>query len=96
MMGAAQPFDQVKSAIRNVLVRNKVQSMLQALQGTAKVEILDPELKKAQEDAQAQLKANGGQVTPAIAADPAAQGGGGAPAEPDTSGKGDLALPVAP
>ena len=95
-MGAAQPFDQVKSAIRNVLVRNKVQSMLQALQGTAKVEILDPELKKAQEDAQAQLKANGGQVTPAIAADPAAQGGGGAPAEPDTSGKGDLALPVAP
>ena len=51
-MGAAQPFDQVKSAIRNVLVRNKVQSMLQALQGTAKVEILDPELKKAQDEAQ--------------------------------------------
>ena len=95
-MGAAQPFDQVKGAIRNVLVRNKVQSMLQALQGTAKVEILDPELKKAQEDAQAQLKAKGGQTAPAVAADPAAQGGGGAPAEADTSGKGDLALPDAP
>ena len=70
--------------------------MLQALQGTAKVEILDPELKKAQEDAQAQLKANGGKAVPAIADDPAAQGGGGAPAEPDAGGKGDLTLPDAP
>ena len=95
-MGAAQPFDQVKSAIRNVLVRNKVQSMLQALQGTAKVEILDPELKKAQDEAQAQQKTGGAQPAPAIATDPAAQGGGGAPAEPDTSGKGDLTLPDAP
>ena len=95
-MGAAQPFDQVKGAIRNVLVRNKVQSMLAGLQGTAKVEILDPELKKAQEDAAAQHKLQPGQVAPAIGADPAAQGGGGAPAEPDTSGKGDLALPDAP
>ena len=95
-MGAAQPYDQVKSAIRNVLVRNKVQSILAGLQGTAKVEILDADLKKAQTDAQAQQKAKGGQATPAVVADPAAQGGGGAPAEPDTSGKGDLALPDAP
>ena len=91
-MGAAQPFDQVKSAIRNVLVRNKVQAMLAGLQGTAKVEILDPELKKAQEDAAAQHKLQGGQAVPAVGADAGAQGGGGAPAA-DTTGKGDLTLP---
>ena len=90
-MGAAQPFDQVKSAIRNVLVRNKVQAMLAGLQGTAKVEILDPELKKAQEDAAAQHKLQGGQVAPSVGADAGAQGGGGAPA--DAGGKGDLTLP---
>ena len=95
-MGAAQPFDQVKSAIRNVLVRNKVQDMLAGLQGTAKVEILDPDLKKAQEDAAAQHKLKAGQVAPAVGADAGAQGGGGAPAEADTTGKGDLALPDAP
>jgi peptidyl-prolyl cis-trans isomerase C len=55
-MGAAQPFDQVKGAIRNVLVRDKVQAILAGLQGTAKVEILDPDLKKAQEEAAAQHK----------------------------------------
>ena len=32
-MGAAQPYDQVKSAIRNVLVRDKVQALLASLQG---------------------------------------------------------------
>ena len=90
-MGAAQPFDQVKSAIRNVLVRNKVQAMLAGLQGTAKVEILDPELKKAQEDAAAQHKLQGGQAAPSVGADAGAQGGGGAPA--DAGGKGDLTLP---
>ena len=95
-MGAAQPFDQVKSAIRNVLVRNKVQDMLAGLQGTAKVEILDPDLKKAQEDAAAQHKLKAGQVAPAVGADAGAQGGGGAPAEADTTGKGDLTLPDAP
>ncbi|MDE2444594.1 MAG: peptidylprolyl isomerase [Alphaproteobacteria bacterium] len=94
-MGAAQPFDQVKGAIRNVLVRNKVQAILAGLQGTAKVEILDPDLKKAQEEAQAQLKKKAGEK-PAVATDPAAQGDVGAPAAPDTSGKGDLGLPDAP
>ena len=95
-MGAAQPFDQVKSAIRNVLVRNKVQEILAGLQGTAKVEILDPDLKKAQEEAQAQHKLQGDQAAPVVGADTTgAQGGGGAPAAPDTSGKGDLALPGA-
>ena len=45
-MGAAQPYDQVKGAIRNVLVRDKVQALLASLQGTAKVEIIDPDLKR--------------------------------------------------
>ena len=92
-MGAAQPFDQVKGAIRNVLVRNKVQDLLASLQGTAKVEILDPDLKKAQAEAQAQHKALQAQK-PAVGADAGAQGGGGAPADaaaPDVGGKGDLA-----
>jgi peptidyl-prolyl cis-trans isomerase C len=86
-MGAAQPYDQVKGAIRNVLVRDKVQALLAGLQGTAKVEILDADLKKAQGDAQAQQKLIQEQ-----------QGGaGGAVAAPaDGGGKGDLALPDAP
>jgi peptidyl-prolyl cis-trans isomerase C len=95
-MGAAQPFDQVKGAIRNVLVRDKVQAMLASLQGTAKVEILDPDLKKAQEEAQAQHKQllekqkndAGNAVSGTL---PAADG-----AMTDDSGKGDLALPDAP
>ncbi len=88
-MGASQPYDQVKRAIRNVLVRDKVQALLASLQGTAKVEILDPDLKKAQEEAQTQHKTLLEQ-----------QGGAGAdiavPADGSDGGKGDLALPDAP
>jgi peptidyl-prolyl cis-trans isomerase C len=91
-MGAAQPFDQVKSAIRNVLVRDKVQALLASLQGTAKVEILDPDLKKAQADADAQhkllLEKQKGDAGAAVA--------GEQPPGTDDSGKGDLALPDAP
>ena len=90
-MGAAQPFDQVKAAIRNALVRDKVQALLASLQDTAKVEILDPDLKKAQAEAAAQHK---------LLQDQKAAGGGvstDAPAAPaDTGGKGDLSLPEAP
>ncbi len=95
-MGAAQPYDQVKGAIRNVLVRDKVQALLASLQGTAKVEILDPDLKKAQEEAQAQHKLllekqknDAGNAV--LGGQPAADG-----AVPDDSGKGDLTLPDAP
>ena len=88
-MGAAQPYDQVKGAIRNVLVRNKIQEKLASLQGTAKVEILDPDLKKAQAEAQAQQKLKAGQVAPTVGTDTGA-------GTPDTSGKGDLGLPEAP
>ena len=55
--GAAQPYDQVKSAIRNVLVRQKVQDTLAGLKDKAKVEIVDPDLKKVADEAQAQRKA---------------------------------------
>ena len=93
-MGAAQPYDQVKSAIRNVLVRDKVQALLASLQGTAKVEILDEDLKKAQEDAKAQHQL----LLDKQKNDGAAAVSGDQPAEGtviDEGGKGDLALPDA-
>ena len=81
-MGTAPPFDQVKEALRNVKVRDLLQAKLQSLQSTAKVELLDPDLKKAHDDYQAQVKAAQEQAkTP------------GAAAQPDDSGKGDLAAP---
>ena len=49
--GAAQPYDQVKNAIRNVLVRQKVQEKLASLKDVAKVEIIDPDLKKISDEA---------------------------------------------
>lgn len=94
-MGAAQPYDQVKSAIRNVLVRDKVQAMLASLQGTAKVEILDADLKKAQEEALAQRKL----ILDKQKNDAGAAVSGDQPAEGtiiDEGGKGDLALPETP
>jgi len=90
-MGSAQPYDQVKDAIKNVLVRDAVQAKLASLQGTAKVEILDPDLKKAQAEAQAQQKALQDQQKQNGAA-AAVQGTDG---ETDQSGKGDLGLPGA-
>ena len=86
-MGSAQPYDQVKEAIRNVLVRDKVQAKLASLQGTAKVEILDPDLKKAQEDAKAQQNAAPKKQDNGAAA--AVQG------QTEDAGKGDLSLPDA-
>ncbi len=86
-MGSAQPYDQVKEAIRNVLVRDKVQAKLASLQGTAKVEILDPDLKKAQAEAKAQHDAA-----------PKPQDNGAAAAvlgQTEDAGKGDLSLPDA-
>ncbi len=77
-MGTAPPYDQVKEALRNVKVRDKLQAKLQALQSTAKVELIDPDLKKANEEYVAQQKALQDQATKK----------GGAP---DSGGKGDLA-----
>jgi peptidyl-prolyl cis-trans isomerase C len=90
-MGSAQPYDQVKGAIKNVLVRDKVQALLASLQGSAKVEILDEDLKKQQAEAQAQQKALQEQQKKDGAA-AAVQGEGDGTAD---GGKGDLALPDA-
>ncbi len=84
-MGAAQPYDQVKSAIRNVLLRKKVQDTMDELRKTAKVEVLDEDLKKYAEEVMKKRKVimdkqNGG-VT-----EPAAEG------DADTGGKGDLQI----
>lgn len=84
-MGTVPPFDQVKEALRNVKVRDKLQAKLQSLQATAKVELLDPDLKKAHEEYQAQQKAAQDQASK--------QGAAGAP---EDNGKGDLGAPDAP
>ena len=49
-LGAAQPFDQVKSAIRNVLLRKKVQETMDEFRKTAKMKFFDEDLKKYAED----------------------------------------------
>jgi peptidyl-prolyl cis-trans isomerase C len=84
--GAAQPFDQVKSAIRNVLLRKKVQETMDELRKTAKIEVLDEDLKKYAADVEKKRRAmvnskNG------VVAQPPAEGEG------DTGGKGDLQIP---
>jgi peptidyl-prolyl cis-trans isomerase C len=88
-MGAAQPYDQVKIAIRNVLVREKVQALLAGLQGTAKVEILDEDLKKSQVEAEAQRKLQQDQQGAAAVAQPT----DGGTIDGGSAGKGDLAIP---
>jgi peptidyl-prolyl cis-trans isomerase C len=55
--GAAQPFDQVKSAIRNVLLRKKVTETMERIRTASKVEIVDEDLKKYAEDAAKAAKA---------------------------------------
>jgi peptidyl-prolyl cis-trans isomerase C len=83
--GAAQPYDQVQNAIRNVLVRQKVQAKLASLKDVAKVEIIDPDLKKISDEAQAQRKILMDQQGKANVGEDAGDGGG--------SGKGDLLVP---
>jgi peptidyl-prolyl cis-trans isomerase C len=55
--GAAQPYDQVKSAIRNVLLRKKVAETMDTIRKASKVEIVDEDLKKYAEDAAKAAKA---------------------------------------
>lgn len=92
--GVAQPYDQVKPAIRNVLLRRKVGEVMEKLRAASKVEIVDPDLKKYSEEAakaaknfqekqQKSLEQNDGAVLDGGAGDAAATGGG----------KGDLQLP---
>jgi peptidyl-prolyl cis-trans isomerase C len=96
--GAAQPYDQVKAAIRNVLLRKKVGEAMEKIRAASKVEILDEDLKKYAEEAaraaknfqerQQKVLEQGGAATPAAA--PAAT-----ESDPEgATGKGDLQLPV--
>jgi peptidyl-prolyl cis-trans isomerase C len=85
--GAAQPYDQVKSAIRNVLLRKKVQEIMDGVRTSSKVEIVDEDLKKYAAEAARQAKAFQDKQAGQAAA-PADS------AEPDSpAGKGDLQIP---
>lgn len=92
--GAAQPYDQVKSAIRNVLLRKKVSETMAKIRGASKVEIIDEDLKKYAEDAAKAAKAFQEKQQKALDT-----GGAAAPAAGDVllpeggDGKGDLQLP---
>jgi peptidyl-prolyl cis-trans isomerase C len=85
-MGAAQPFDQVKSAIRNVLLRKKVQETMDSLRASSKIEIVDEELKKYADEAAKAMKAAQDKQSGQVVA-PAVEG------ESDGGGKGDLQIP---
>jgi peptidyl-prolyl cis-trans isomerase C len=50
-MGGAQPYDQVKTALRNILLRKKTQEKIISLRLQSKVELKDPDLVKFAEDA---------------------------------------------
>lgn len=50
-MGGAQPYDQVKTAIRNILLRKKTQEKIINLRLQSKVELKDPDLQKFAEEA---------------------------------------------
>ena len=87
-LGLAQPYDQVKSAIRNVLLRKKVQETMEKIRGASKVEIIDEDLKKYAEEAAKAAKAfqdrQAGQTATPL-------GEGELPAD-GSSGKGDLLI----
>jgi peptidyl-prolyl cis-trans isomerase C len=95
-MGAAQPYDQVKVAIRNVLMRKKVTEVLEAIRKESKIEVLDPDLKKYGAEAAARARAlQSGNARPAsqqTTEEGEAPQVGGDEAAPDSSGKGDLQL----
>ena len=84
-MGAAQPYDQVKAAIRNVLLRKQVQDTMESIRKASKIEIVDEDLKKYAEEAAKAAKAfqekQSGITLPAVEG------------EPEGGGKGDLQIP---
>jgi peptidyl-prolyl cis-trans isomerase C len=54
--GGAQPFDQVKAGIKAVLMRKKVQEVVTELRKQAKIDVVDPDLKKLQEIGEKKLE----------------------------------------
>lgn len=77
--GAAQPFDQVKPAIRSVLLGKKLQQVIAQLRDASKVEFVDEDLKKRAEEVAAQRKS----------LDDKKDGEG----DSGSTGKGDLLIP---
>src|SRR5690242_13741170 len=100
-MGGAQPYDQVKTAIRNILLRKKTQEKIIALRIQSKVELKDPDLAKfADEARKLRMKALGQKQ----GAPPPADGGqvdgtdnpaltGGDDQQTTTGGKSDMQPP---
>lgn len=86
--GAAQPFDQVKSAIRNVLLRKKVSETMEKIRSASKVEIVDEDLKKYAEDAAKAAKAFQEKQQKSLDQ----TGAGGDALIESTGGKGDLQI----
>jgi peptidyl-prolyl cis-trans isomerase C len=82
--GGAQPFEQVKQAIRNVLIRKKVAEIMAGMRITAKVVIVDEDLKrlKAEADKKREEQKKAGQDT-----------GAAGILEDQSGGKSDLQLP---
>jgi peptidyl-prolyl cis-trans isomerase C len=98
-MGGAQPYDQVKTALRNILLRKKTQEKILTLRLQSKVELKDPDLVRFADDArklrkqmveQRKLKQGGDQNNDTIDA-PALTGDEGA--GEGASGKGDMQAP---
>ena len=91
-MGAAQPYDQVKSALRNVLLRKKVQETMDRIRGASKIEIVDEDLKKYQAEAAKAAKAFQDKQAGQGGAVPVLPAEGGDPGTGDAGGKGDLQI----
>ncbi len=93
--GAAQPYDQVKTAIRNVLLRRKVGEVMEKIRAASKVEIIDPDLKKYAEDAANAAKAYQEKQQKALdQVDGGILDSTADPAGDASSGKGDLQVPA--
>jgi len=86
--GAAQPYDQLKSAIRNVLLRKKVSETMEKIRSASKVEIVDEDLKKYAEDAAKAAKAFQEKQQKSLDQ----TGAGGDALIESTGGKGDLQI----
>jgi peptidyl-prolyl cis-trans isomerase C len=102
-MGGAQPYDQVKTAIRNILLRKKTQEKIISLRLQSKVELKDPDLQKFAEEARKLRQKAMQQKNGAAGAAPSGgqQDGTDAPAltgdEPTTGGgKSDMQAPQQP
>jgi peptidyl-prolyl cis-trans isomerase C len=57
--GGAQPFEQVQGGIRAILLRQEVQKEVADLRKDASIDVVDPELKKLQEEAKQRAQQKG-------------------------------------